>query len=81
MKEVIIENANNKKNIDVPKLIDDLMQLKKFSNDNLDENEVKMKFTEALVFLKREWSNKFKLHEKEKSKLSESIKGKKNHFL
>ena len=39
MKEAIIENVNNKKNIDVSKLIDDLMQHKKVSNDNLDENE------------------------------------------
>ena len=28
-KEDIIENANNQRNIDVPKLIDDLMQIKK----------------------------------------------------
>ena len=56
MKEVVIENANNKRNIDVPKLIDDLMQYKKVSNDNLDENEYKMKFAEEMVFLKREWS-------------------------
>ena len=30
MKEVIIENTNNKRNIDVPKLIDELTLLKKF---------------------------------------------------
>ena len=29
MKEVNIENANNKRNIDIPKLIDDLTQIKK----------------------------------------------------
>ena len=37
-----------------------------------------MKFAEALVYLKQEWSNKFKLNEEEKSELSECIKGKKN---
>ena len=36
-----------------------------------------MKFTQALVFLKHEWFNKFKLNEREKSKLSECLKGKK----
>ena len=35
MKEIIIEDTNNKRNIDVPTLIDDLMQHKKVSNDNL----------------------------------------------
>ena len=34
-----------------------------------------MKFTEVLVFLKREWSNKFELNEEEKSDLSECLKG------
>ena len=53
MKENIIENANNERNINLPKLIDDLMQDKKVSNDNLDENELKIKFAEALLFLKR----------------------------
>ena len=38
-----------------------------------------MKFAEALVFLKREWSNKFELNEEEQSELSECFKGKKNY--
>ena len=79
MKEDIIENTNNKRNIDVPKLIDDSMQHKQVSNENLDENELKMKFAEALLFLNREWSNKFELNEEEKSELSECLKGKKNY--
>ena len=77
MKKVIIENANNKKNIDVPKLIDDLTQIKKISNENLDETELKMKFAEAFVFLNREWFNKFELNEERKSELSQCINGKK----
>ena len=78
MKEVMIENANNKRNIHVPKLTDELTQIKKISNDNLDENKLKMKFAEALVFLKHEWSNRFELNEEEKSELSEYLKGKEN---
>ena len=74
MTEVIIENANNKRNIDVPKLINDLTQHKKVSNDNFDENKLKMKFAEALVFLKREWFYKFELNEIEKSEPSEFLK-------
>ena len=77
MKEDIIENTNNKMNVEVSKLIDDLMQHKKVSNYNLDENELKIDFDEAFVFLKREWSNKFKLNEEEKSDLSECLKKKK----
>ena len=50
MKEVIIENITNKRNTDVPKLTDEITQNKKISNDNLDENKLKMKFAEALVF-------------------------------
>ena len=38
-----------------------------------------MKFAEALVFLKREWSNKFELNEEENSELSEYLKGKENY--
>ena len=38
-----------------------------------------MKFAEALVFLKREWSKKFELNEEEKSELSERLKGKENY--
>ena len=38
-----------------------------------------MKFAEALVFPKREWSKKFELNEEEKSELSECLKGKENH--
>ena len=56
-KEVIIEHVNNKNYIDVPELIDELMQIQKISNDYLDENEFKMKFAEALIFLKRKWFN------------------------
>ena len=79
MKEVIIENANNKRNIDIPKLTDELTQIKKIPNDNLDENKLKMKFAEALVFLKHEWSKRFELNEEEKSELSEYLKGKENY--
>ena len=50
MKEVIIVNTNKKRNIDVPKLIDELTKIKKKSNNNLDENELKMKFTEYWYF-------------------------------
>ena len=60
-------------------LIDDLTQLKKVSNNKLDENDLKMKFAKTLVFLKHEWSNKFELNEEEKSELSECLKGKKNY--
>ena len=55
------------------------MQNKKVSNDNLYDNKLKMKFAEAMVFLKCEWSTKFELNEEEKSELSEWLKGKKNY--
>ena len=79
MKEVIIENANNKRNIDVPTLIDDLMQHKKVSNNNLDEDDLQKKFVQLLIFLKNKWSSEFKLNDDEKNELSECLKGKKNY--
>ena len=38
-----------------------------------------MKFADAFIFLKREWSNKFELNEEEKNILLECVKGKKNY--
>ena len=79
MKDVIIENVDNKWNIDVPQLIDGLMQHKKVSNNNLDKNKLKMEFAEAMIFLKREWSSKFELNKEEKRDLSECLQGKKSY--
>ena len=55
------------------------MQIKKISNDNLDEEKLKTKFAGALVFFKRQCLIKFELNEKEKSELSEYLKWKKNY--
>ena len=86
MKEAIIESANNKENIDIEKLVNELMQHKKAENHNLNENLLKRNFTEEMVNVREEWSKKVKLDEAEKTKLSEGVKGKnmehkKSHLL
>ena len=54
MKQVVIENANKKENIDVEQLINELTYHKKVPKSNINQKVLDRLFAQSMIYVKRE---------------------------